>query len=414
MQFIPVMGQQGLLTVKIKTSTDTEFFLHSKYNPWIEAERWIKSQIGEQKHNCYLVVGLGLGYHIEVLAKLRPQANIIILEGQSLFLNLISQRHDWQLPINGKIETAFDLKNYSRKLNKLLTSCENQNGMVLIHRPSILALPEQWQDLKNSLEDYLMRLDTIRRFTEKAINNWLLNRKSALKSMGLKDLKKIWQDKPTLIVGSGPSLLTGIEHLKKWRSKINLIAAGSAVDVLLKNDIKPDLQVFLDPQEKVSGQITVQSEGLPSLVFVTVHPDVVKKLTGPIYWAWQDGFDWKGDGKEPFLITGGSVITAAFSAAAYLGRQPVLFLGVDLAYLEGKSHVPGTIYGEIKAKMYAMRQIKSNDGNILITSRNLDYYRKRIEDMIEILNLPVYNLGCGAEIKGARSIKWDQIEGILC
>lgn len=413
MKITPITGRLGSLTAQLALESGNTFFLHSLYNPQVEAERWATSNLQHYNEGPIFVIGLGLGYHIEALARLRPDKSITILEGQPQLVQLIKGRADWQFPSNCDLQTAYEKESYIQKLNYFIETIEKTNGTLLIHRPSILALPRDWRDIKEIIENYMMRLDTIQRFNELAQNNWEHNKPLALNSLGIEDLKKCWSNKPNLVVGSGPSLLADINQLRQWAKAFNIIAVGSAVSVLLTHEIRPDIQMFLDPQEQVAKQITNASANLASVVFATAHPVVLAHLKGPVYWAWQEGFEWHGEGKGPYLPTGGTVVSAALALAWFLNEQPVLLLGVDLAYWGERSHAAGTMYGEIKTVLRDMRYVDSVEGSQLKTSRNLDYYRRRIEDMIASHKGPVYNLGRGAKIKGAQAINWAQVQEIL-
>ncbi len=412
MKIIPILGVSGALTAQILRDNASSFFLHSRYNPELEAERWIKEQLSHSRSEPIIVIGLGLGYHVEALARAVSSTEIIVLEGQPELVKLTHQRTNWVKPDNCRLITVYNKKDYLHALKHLIMLAEDE-GTLLIHRTSIMALPEYWQDIKDILEDYLMRLDTNKRFYRLGEENWKQNSLLAIKGLGIGDLKRRWPEKLNLVIGSGPSLNEALEELKSWAGRLNLISVGSSTELLVRSGIKPDIRVFLDPQEKVANQITSRTQEIDSVVFATVHPAVVEKIKGNIYWAWQEGFDWGNTGRPPYLVTGGTVSAAALSLSFFLNKQPTLLVGVDLGYKNEKSHADGTMYGEIKAVLKNMREIPAVTGGTIRTSRNLDYYRKRIEGIVAASGRTVYNLGSGALIKGIQPITWNQLKGIL-
>ena len=48
---------------------------------------------------------------------------------------------------------------------------------------------------------------------------------------------------PVFVVGSGPSLDRDIAAIKKWRDRAIVFSCGTAIGILLKNGIRPDLHV---------------------------------------------------------------------------------------------------------------------------------------------------------------------------
>ena len=79
-------------------------------------------------------------------------------------------------------------------------------------------------------------------------------------------------------------------------------------------------------------------------------------------------------------------------------------MGVDLAYTGGYSHALGE--GRKIENTDGLRQVRSNTGGMVYTSKNSDIYRKWIERRLEgVRDTEVYNTGDGAEIKGTVWVK---------
>ncbi len=94
------------------------------------------------------------------------------------------------------------------------------------------------------------------------------------KSFELKKLEKKIQGKTIFVVGAGPSLTKAIPILKKFNS-ITKIVADSALEILVKKGITPDIVVTdLDGDEKYLKKI-----GRTSTIFlVHAHGDNMAKL----------------------------------------------------------------------------------------------------------------------------------------
>ena len=94
------------------------------------------------------------------------------------------------------------------------------------------------------------------------------------KSLDPHILKELVTGKNVLVVGSGPSVENGIETIKNLRSFI-IIAADSALEMLIENDIKPDIVVTdLDG----SHEHLLKADNLGSIMIIHAHGDNVNLL----------------------------------------------------------------------------------------------------------------------------------------
>ncbi len=102
---------------------------------------------------------------------------------------------------------------------------------------------------------------------------WLLN--SILKKqVTLSKLKKIISGKTVFVIGAGPSLLSSIPTLKKFK-KIPKIVADNVTQKLIENRIKPNIVITdLDGDEKFLRKI-----GKTKTIIIThAHSDNIAKL----------------------------------------------------------------------------------------------------------------------------------------
>jgi hypothetical protein len=62
--------------------------LHSRYNPQVEARRYIDALKINDDVNCFILVEPGMGYMIPVLRENRPDSKIIVLHADTCFREL--------------------------------------------------------------------------------------------------------------------------------------------------------------------------------------------------------------------------------------------------------------------------------------------------------------------------------------
>jgi len=103
------------------------------------------------------------------------------------------------------------------------------------------------------------------------------------------------------------------------------------------------------------------------------------------------------------------VAHTAFSAALFLGADPVIFLGQDLSYTGGLSHVKGSAHGVTVPSESSLLQIKGLFGPIK-TSNNMKVFLDHYEELISTGGRRVIN--CtegGAFIKGCEHQSFREI-----
>lgn len=156
------------------------------------------------------------------------------------------------------------------------------------------------------------------------------------------------KDIPALIIGAGPSLYRK-KHLeliaeKGFQGKI--FASDRVLINCLKQGIIPDYVVFLDASEKFlkfidHDIVDKYAKELTGVFNITVHPSVVKRWKGKIYW-YQTYMD------ETFvpnvshiiqlltrktaLASGGQCCSLAWIIAILKKCNPVVLIGIDLSF----------------------------------------------------------------------------------
>lgn len=218
-------------------------------------------------------------------------------------------------------------------------------------------------------------------------------------------------DVPAIIVSGGPSLDQNIQDLKKHPEKMKqslIIASSRTIGSLTKNNILPDLIVTVDP---VDANYDMMKEYLDLKVPLAFYEYSNRYLVG----------NYKGDKlfitlllahtMEEFkkyrpIFCGGSVAHACVDIANMLGCSPIILIGQDLAHTNSMHHA--------KSASYAYDETHNNDaqiyvkdvfGNMVGTTITLDYYKKRLEEYIDLYKenkrLSFINCSYGADIKGA-------------
>lgn len=125
----------GLMTVAVRTDRGS-VYLHSNHKVAIEAFL-LAENFARQDAEIYLVKGFGLGYHVQELAELKPEANIVVYETDGQILKLACAFSPLKkLLFNENITLCYDQDGSAwRKRVENLTEKE----AVCLHMPSVRA-----------------------------------------------------------------------------------------------------------------------------------------------------------------------------------------------------------------------------------------------------------------------------------
>ena len=234
------------------------------------------------------------------------------------------------------------------------------------------------------------------------------------------------QEKPLVVVGSGPSLDRRIDSLKAVRDHVVIVSAGTGLRPLLANGIKPDFHAEVDPSyliyEILSDIERDKIRDIPLLAVNEVNPHVPGLFDRHFFYLKSDNANTHllGRFEESFSGCNPTVTNAALAIGHSLGFREVYLFGTDYGFEdESKDHSSTSVYGaesgsamagNMRARTEKARpkifKTAGVNGTTVLT-RN-DYYsaKRSVETLIHDLRLaedrPVfYNCADGAVIEGA-------------
>lgn len=126
----------GLMTVAVGTDRGS-VYLHSNHKIGLEAFLQARSYV-KKEAETYLVKGFGMGYHVEELAKQRPQAKIEVFENNGQILKLACAFS----PLKAILENDRIVLHYDEDGSKWQERVENirENESICLHMPSVRAV----------------------------------------------------------------------------------------------------------------------------------------------------------------------------------------------------------------------------------------------------------------------------------
>jgi hypothetical protein len=210
---------------------------------------------------------------------------------------------------------------------------------------------------------------------------------------------------PFCIVANGKSLEKNIEFIKKNKNSLIIVSVGTAIKPLLRAGIESD---FHFEQERIDILIDALKDVLPKynghfIGASVVNPEVFKMAKNPLMYI-RESFTLEKDFK-PLIGSSPIVGNAGFAFGAMFGEE-IYLCGMDLGFrLNEKKHSKGSFYDNREDTAKNGIKIKGNFSDDIYTDSLLLSSKDKIEKMIEMFNLKVYNLSDGAYIKGTVPLK---------
>ena len=227
------------------------------------------------------------------------------------------------------------------------------------------------------------------------------------------------------VVGSGPSLERLLPYLKKYRDKLFVISCGTALAVLEKNGIVPDLHVNVErnePPYEVAVK-TTSEEFRKKVKFLGANNNYP-----PFFEVFGKNAVYLKAGDsgaslfpfEPLYYVNPTVTNAGLSLSYYLGFDRVYLFGVDLAFPEQKHHARGSAYdtllkdvnlkGEIEVEANFGGKVGTSSlfySSLRIMEESIDYFKTQRHGFV------VFNPNFGAKIEGTRPLALEELETAL-
>ncbi|WP_274654185.1 motility associated factor glycosyltransferase family protein [Paenibacillus humicola] len=398
----------GTWTASISAGEGRPVYLHSRYDPEAEAERFAAAQlrnIGGDEPEWFLIYGLGCGHHIRAVLKQTAagRADVEVWETNVAAF----YRMDEQGVLNDLMDdqrfrciVSDDMNLFSARLKER----EGSRLHLIVHEPSLKAVPEGLRALKQLLQEYQMKQNSALLHLQLLRENF--NRNMRQKRPSLSAFRGL-PSAPVILISAGPSLTHSLPGLADAAKHCLLGSVGTAAPVLRRCGIQPDFVVMTDPQPKMLEQLEGwDTKNIPLFFLSTLFAGVVERYPGPSFILFQEDFDGSEQAaalrEEPLVPTGGSVSTTMFSLARLLGLGPICLVGQDLAYTDNRTHAEGAHLYREWGHAAAGERVRSVDGSgTVATSRNFLLYKKWFEAQVRDVPETCYNAtGSGADIEG--------------
>lgn len=212
-------------------------FLHSAYNPEVEAERFVQSLESSFNPAAVIILEPALSHSASFLRKKFPGAKIGAVRFCQDFKSF-DKEWDFCIDADGDIPL-------SERLYNALGEEGLFSSLFFEWPPAVRAWPEltkeAWSQIKAALQKAQAALATREHFGRRWLKNKIIFFRNASRTELLQKIER-----PVVVCASGPSLETALPAIAKERQKIFLCALSSAAGVLAARGIEPDLCLSTD------------------------------------------------------------------------------------------------------------------------------------------------------------------------
>lgn len=419
----------GDITLLVNTYAYGKVKICSSGNPWQEAMLYISSFKPPNKIKNIFVLGFGLGYHIQCLAKKYSQSNIIVLENDLFQIKIAMKYRDLsEMFLNGNVKIIYcekpkDYVTYLKKIGNIYEKDTENSVLFKTWKPSIKTILED--NLRDTIENYQLLFESMERMESLLDENFVKN--IALEDDYVDDISEKLKGKNIIIVAGGASLDDNIYLLRQIvndakyhvvRNKIKIICVGKVSKKLIKERIIPDYIIITDAKHGTKWQLSgIENSGIPLIYISTAAANVVADYHSKRYIVYQNGMpeaERMATAKQLKLYnSGGSVTTLAIDIAIRHKAKRIICIGVDMGYKGEDTHARGV--GKKIINKDILREVDAVGGGKILTSKTLDIYRKWIEKRIISENsIEFINSSSGAKINGMKEIGFRSILEHIC
>lgn len=331
-----------------------KYLLQSKYNPEEEAERLVKN-IDFNKDSLIIVFGIGLGQHLLKLKdKISQDTRVFIVEYNMDVLKYTLTNIDLTQIFN--TPQFFLIFGDDTQVQQQILYQVGSNFYNMAANIQYVVLPNYYiyeeknvaimKQIAKRLSSYIVSFGNSLDDMFNGFRNNYKNIEALMKSNSIDEIKDKYKDKPAIIVASGPSLQKNVKYLKDAQGKALIISCDASLRACELNNVKPDAVSSIERDKptydyyykdrKIDKNIVLVG---PTVLWPQIYEEyegktiiMSKNNEGEEGW-WASHFE-----NIKYVNQGQSCATVAFAVAKEAGCNPIILIGQDLAYTDGKIH----------------------------------------------------------------------------
>lgn len=334
------------------------YHYHSTINARHEAQEWFQS-LDLHQATVIFVYGIGLGYYYEAAKmwlKKNPHRRLVFLEQDPGVLHrLCATELGHDLLKNPQVQLFLfqDFLSDKALINELSWSYFESSSTISCLKLYEEANHEGFIQLRHQLlYEFELKRDFVHEYLNFGIHffrNFYPNLLELPHAHSGNALFNHFSQVPAIICGAGPSLNKHLESLSSLKNRALLLAGGSALNAMIPKGIIPHFGAAIDPNIEQYRRVAIaQPFRIPFFYRNRLFHEALTAITGPrLYLTGAGGYETarffedrlKIEGED--LEEGHNVVNFSIQIAHALGCNPIILVGVDLAFTNQRFYADG-------------------------------------------------------------------------
>ncbi|MEM1422432.1 MAG: 6-hydroxymethylpterin diphosphokinase MptE-like protein, partial [Planctomycetota bacterium] len=370
--------------------------LASKRRPLTEAER-LAEKPDPHAHGAFVVLGMGLGHHAAALARrMEGLSSVLVFEPDLALLRAVLERVD---------HTAW----LAKKTTVIVTDPDDVGAMTadmkgfeplfsigvefVEHAPNSARLGDRAARLSKTLAAAVasMRMHVITAMVQSdvTVRNQLMNIGHYASRPGIAELEGLCAGRPAILVAAGPSMKHAIARLQdpRVRERCVVIAVQTALRPLLDAGIKPHFVTAIDHHEIskrfYEGLTAEEVEGVTLIAEARANAAILDAFPGDLRLPTDTFLDELLGSDEPRgkLTAAATVAHLNHYLARWLGCDPVVLVGQDLAFTDGQYYGAGAAIHNVWAcELNEFNTLETMEWQRIVRSKG---HLHRVRDLLD-------------------------------
>lgn len=351
--------EQGELNLK-RTYQGVTYSYHSQKSAMQEADEWFKG-LNLTSETVLSVYGIGLGYYYEAAKnwlKENPQRALVFLEHDPAVICrfLETERatkllRDPQVHLHHFTDPIVD-KTLFNELSWTFIQCPFRVSALKLYADLDAAGFAQLEhQIAFQSAEKLALVDEYLQYGVSFFRNFYYNLFQLPHAHLGNGLFGKFDNVPAIICGAGPSLDKHLDKLTALKTRALLFAGGSSLNALASKKITPHFGAGIDPNSLQHERIKETAHlAVPFFYRNRFFYGALEALNGPkLYLTGTGGYDIAEWFEEQLgiegecLDEGHNVVNFCIEIAQAMGCNPIILIGVDLAFTDMKSYGKGVI-----------------------------------------------------------------------
>jgi len=356
---------------------DQPFYFHSQEGAHWEARRWRAAQTFDSVDILY-IYGIGLGYYYLVLKdwlKEDRKRHVVFIEGDprvvrcfletELATEILNHRqvHIWLLTSlrERKLDDDESFSAYDAQIGERIFTFAERTYRIFALQSYFVAyftfFDILYRQLCLNLSHIQLWLDSYREEESFLVaQNFYTNIFRISEAVPASKMAEELRGIPTILCGAGPSLTKHLPLLNTLKNQAIIVSSGSATNALGAAKVIPHFAGGLDPYPIQESRLLTHSASKVPLIYINrYYGKALQKWRGPlIYTVTTSVKSLIGDMgiiewfekqlnilSQEKLSTGYTTSNFLLDALRYFGSDPVILIGMDLAYTNQRRYATG-------------------------------------------------------------------------